>query len=153
MLDRRTLRRSQLDEIDARDTRLDRETRFYPSFFFTQRPFVSLFLFSLSPLIRRHLALLAYSLLPPSPTSYRRYVGCATSLPGNRYLAWLYTEWSSLYRCSPYTNFLRPLSRPRASSNAAALTCLSPPSLSPFLSLCVSVRRSRDLGVIRGRRK
>lgn len=45
--------------------------------------------------------------LPPS-TSYRRYVGCATSLPGNRYLAWLYTEWSSLYRCSPYTNFLRP---------------------------------------------
>lgn len=83
---------------------------FLSSIFFIQRGgSVRLSSLSLSfpSTIRRHLALLAYSLLPPSPTSYRRYVGCATSLPGNRYLAWLYTEWSSLYRCSPYTNFLR----------------------------------------------
>lgn len=83
--------------------------------------------FSLSLSLRRSATASRSALLPPSPTSYRRYVGCATSLPGNRYLAWLYTEWSSLYRCSPYTNFLRPLLLlvASAAATAAAVSSLS----------------------------
>lgn len=41
-------------------------------------------------------------LLPPSPTSYRRYVGCATSLPGNRYLAG-FTLNGARYTVVPHT--------------------------------------------------
>ena len=44
--------------------------------------------------------------LPPSLHRGRRYVGCATSLPGNRYLAGFTLNGARPYRCSPYTNFL-----------------------------------------------
>lgn len=65
------------------------------------------------------------TLLPPSPTSYRRYVGCATSLPGNRYLAGFILN-GARYTVVPHTRIFFDLSfspyRPRYRKSAASFS-------------------------------